>query len=169
MSEFYAVGKILRCSGRKGALVVEPMTDDPHRFRSLENVWIEKERAQYQPLRVRKVSVEPRSVRIELEGFENREVAAGLVGKLLYVSEKEVIRKKKGTYFIHEIIGSDVFDEKGTKVGTVKEVWKLPANDVYVIQSGKREHLIPAIKSIVRKVDPEMKRIEIQTMEGLLD
>lgn len=169
MSEFYIVGKILRCSGRKGAVVVEPMTDDPRRFRSLENIWIEKGKAEYQPLRVRKVSVEPRSVRIELEGVENRETAAGLVGKLLYVSEKEVVRKKNGTYFIHEIVGSDVFNGQGTKIGTVKEVWKLPANDVYVIHSGAREYLIPAIKSIVQKVDPDMKRIEIQAIEGLLD
>ncbi len=169
MSEFYVVGKIVRSSGLKGALVVVPMTDDPRRFRLLRKVWIEKGKSEYQPLGLRNVSIEPRAVRIEVEGIENRQASSTLAGKLLYVSKQELVRRKKGTYFTHEIIGSEVFDEHGNTIGTVKEVWKLPANDVYLIQNGKREYLIPAIRSILRKINPEKKRIEIETIEGLLD
>jgi ribosomal 30S subunit maturation factor RimM len=45
----------------------------------------------------------------------------------------------------------------------------LPANDVYVINRGKKEILIPVVPEIVRGVDAKMGVITISPMDGLID
>jgi 16S rRNA processing protein RimM len=41
------------------------------------------------------------------------------------------------------------------------------ANDIYVVGEGKDEMLIPALKSVVKVIDIEKKRIEVELPEGL--
>jgi 16S rRNA processing protein RimM len=67
---------------------------------------------------------------------------------------------------VHDIIGSRVIDEQGRKVGTVEEVWKLPANDVYVVREGKRELLVPAVQSVIEKIDTQGKQIRVRMTEA---
>lgn len=165
---FYAIGRITKSSGLKGEVAVQPLTDFPARFHRLKEVWIETGSSHPQPYQVEKVLVLSRTVRIQLEGVRNRVEGDTLVGKFLLVTEENRIQPRKGTYFIHDIIGSEAMNEEGRKIGIVREVWRLPANDVYVIRDGQREYLIPAVQGIIRDVNTEKKRIKIQTIEGLL-
>jgi 16S rRNA processing protein RimM len=48
-------------------------------------------------------------------------------------------------------------------------VLTLSANDVYVVRSQKKEYLIPAIKSVVKKIDLEKEIMLIDPIDGLLD
>jgi 16S rRNA processing protein RimM len=57
----------------------------------------------------------------------------------------------------------------GGEIGVVREVLKMPANDVFVVDSGSKEFLIPAVKSVVKGVDLERRVVTIEEMEGLLD
>ena len=168
-SEFYAIGRITKSSGLKGEVVVQPLTGFVQRFHRLKKIWIQTGKRRYKAFQVRTVLVQARAVRIQLEEIRSRDDAHGLAGKILCVKREDLIETPEGTYFIHDIVGSTVIDERSQTVGVVKEVWKLPANDVYVIGNGKHEWLIPAVKNVIRKVDTEKKQIEIQTMEGLLE
>jgi len=68
-----------------------------------------------------------------------------------------------------DIIGCEVVTEEQMKVGIVADLLSLPANDIWVVQNGKKEFLIPAVKAIIRNVDVKMKRITIHALEGLLE
>jgi 16S rRNA processing protein RimM len=168
-SEFYAIGEVRKASGLKGEMVVEPLTDLLDRFSRLKSVWLEMNGAHPSRFRVEKITWDGRLVKLKVESIEKREDVHPLVGTLIYVDEENVVEPKEGTYFIHDVIGSTVVDEEGKRIGEVAEVWKLPANDVYVTRGRDREYLIPAVKSVIRTVDIKQKRIEIQTMEGLLE
>jgi len=54
--------------------------------------------------------------------------------------------------------------------GEIIEILTPGANDVWVIkgQNGK-EILIPYIEDVVKKIDIENKKIDIEVMEGLID
>ncbi len=54
-------------------------------------------------------------------------------------------------------------------VGILADVLKLPANDVWVVRSGEKEILIPAVKEFIESVDEARKRIVIHVIEGLLE
>ena len=62
-----------------------------------------------------------------------------------------------------------VVTEAGDDIGTVLEVMKLPANDVWVVSRGKNEVLLPAIKEVIRTVDVLRRTVVIRPLEGLLD
>ena len=55
------------------------------------------------------------------------------------------------------------------EVGIVTEVIPTASNDVCVVRSAAREHLIPLIANVVRHVDHEDKRLVIDPPPGLLD
>ncbi len=57
----------------------------------------------------------------------------------------------------------------GEIIGELSDMMSLPANDVYVINRGKKEILIPVVPEIVRGVDAKMGVITISPMDGLID
>jgi 16S rRNA processing protein RimM len=76
---------------------------------------------------------------------------------------------EKGQYYIHEIIGLDIVTTPGKeRLGKVSGVLSLPANDVYVMDYGGKECLIPAIADVVKEINVAGGYIAIELMEGLL-
>jgi 16S rRNA processing protein RimM len=67
------------------------------------------------------------------------------------------------------MIGCSVEGEDGSNIGTLTDVLKLPANDVWVVRSGEKEILVPAVKEFVCSIDEAHKRIVIHVIEGLLE
>jgi len=51
----------------------------------------------------------------------------------------------------------------------IKDVLNLPANDVWLVETEKGELPLPYIKDVVKRVDIENKRIEINLIDGLTD
>ena len=49
----------------------------------------------------------------------------------------------------------------------VKEISDGPAGDLYIIQDGKTQHMIPGMP-FVEKVDLENGKVTVRTIEGLL-
>ena len=80
------------------------------------------------------------------------------------------MRLKKDEYFIADLMGMDVFEDNGEKLGVFKDVIETGANDVYIItlEDGK-ELLLPAIKECILNVDVENRKMEVHVMEGLRD
>ena len=71
-----------------------------------------------------------------------------------------------------DIVGSQVLTEEGQLLGTLTDVLASKAHDIWVVQSspdGKDVILIPALKTIVRSVDPEQKKIVVALPPGLAD
>jgi 16S rRNA processing protein RimM len=78
-----------------------------------------------------------------------------------------------GTYYLDELIGMEVFTDKGLFLGHLSEVLQTGSNDVYVVDNeeagkGSRQVLIPALKSVVVSLDPVRKRMEVVPPDGLL-
>jgi 16S rRNA processing protein RimM len=166
-SEFFAIGQIVKSWGLKGTLVVRPLTDNPERFSALRKVWTGTMESERSPFHLKEARVKGQTIHLRLEEIHTRDAAEALAGNFLYVTSEDLVRLPEGTHFVHDIVGSRVIDERGKKIGTVEEVWKLPANDVYVVRRGKREHLLPAIQSIIDKIDTERKQIRVRMIEEL--
>jgi 16S rRNA processing protein RimM len=166
MSDFFAIGKTVKSWGLKGELVVQPLTDRPERFQALKKVWVGIANSELSLFQLEETRIKGQAIHLRLQEICTRDAADTLVGKYLYVTDEDLVRLPEGTHFVHDIIGSRVIDERGRKVGTVEEVWKLPANDVYVVRQGKREHLVPAVQSIIERIDTQKKQVHVRMMEG---
>jgi 16S rRNA processing protein RimM len=168
------IGQISRVRGIRGEMVIAPLTDDPGRFSGLEKVLLSKDGKSVEfevgqirlGLKTRKLK---ERVLLKLKGVESPEEARKLVGSFLEIVKEDLIKLPKGRYFVFDIVGLQVVTTENKKVGVVKEVISLPANDVYVVQGNQKEYDIPAIKEVVKKIDLEKKVMIIEPREGLLD
>ena len=102
----------------------------------------------------------------KFNGFNSVNDAKNIKGKILY---KKVSKDEKINLISEDILGWDIIDSFGEKVGTLINVMWLPNNDVYIIKSGGKEYLIPVIEEIIKKVDYDKKEININSIDGLID
>jgi 16S rRNA processing protein RimM len=72
-------------------------------------------------------------------------------------------------FAVADLEGCRVVTEEGEPVGTFLRAEASPAQDLWVVASGEREHLIPAVADIVMQVDTAARIIVIRPPEGLLD
>jgi len=74
-----------------------------------------------------------------------------------------------GQFYIADLEGCRVVTEEGSEVGIFLRVEPGSTQDLWVVQAGDREHLIPAVVDIVVRVDPARRTIVIRPPQGLLD
>ncbi len=76
---------------------------------------------------------------------------------------------KEDEYFYDQIIGLSVYTTEGNIIGKVVDIFETGSNDVYVVKNNDKEYLVPAIKHVVKKIEPDANRIIIKVMDGMLD
>jgi 16S rRNA processing protein RimM len=165
--ELLAIGVIVKAFGIRGEVVAEPLTDQPARFRKLRAVRIGRDAAATREVRIAKATVEPRGVRILFAGVAERNGAEALVGEYLFVEPAQRIRLPKGRHFVHQVIGLSVVTEEGAAAGTVRDVLKLPAHDVYVVEHHGREYMIPGVREFILSIEPDRGTMRVRLIEGM--
>ena len=106
-----------------------------------------------------------KSVILRLEGFDDHDQAASLIGTEIGVSRDELPKPEDGHYYWSDLTGSTVVHRDGTELGTIKEILETGAHDVMVVQGkkeGEQERLIPFVNDeIVINVDLDAKRVDV--------
>lgn len=169
MEDFFQVGVITSTHGIKGEVKVFPTTDDPRRFKRLKEVFLDtgKERL---VLEVEGTKFFKQFVILKFKGLDNINDVEKYRRASLLVTRKNAVRLGKDEYFVADLIGLEVRDEDGVKIGRLQDVIETGANDVYDIElDDGRKLLLPAIKQCVLEVDVEAGYIRIHILEGLLD
>jgi 16S rRNA processing protein RimM len=164
-----AVGKVVKAFGIRGEIVARSYTDEPSRFTSLRCVLVGSEPGQAREVKIERVRADERGVCLKLAGVDDRNAAEKLVGNLLFVEHLQRVKLPRGTYFVHEIVGLAVLDQDGATVGRVREVLKLPAQDVYVIERHGRDIMIPAVQEFILGVDLDEGVMRVRLIDGMVE
>lgn len=85
------------------------------------------------------------------------------------MSDRALPERSLVQFNIVDLEGCRVVTEAGGEVGVFLRVDPGPAQDLWVVGAGDREHLIPAVADIVVRVDTARRTIVIRPPEGLLD
>ena len=72
-------------------------------------------------------------------------------------------------YQVRDLAGCQVVTEQGECLGLLVDVLPSGGHDIFVVQQGMREMLIPARKDVVRRVDLPHQRMEVALPPGLRD
>jgi 16S rRNA processing protein RimM len=89
----------------------------------------------------------------KLQGYDDRDVAASLVGLDVAV-RREDLPDANGSYYWIDLIGLSVQGIDGYPFGTVTNLMETGANDVLVVKAENRERLIPFVRpQVVTEVD----------------
>jgi len=170
MDRLVAIGEIVRTHGLRGEIRVAPLTDDPRRFEHLTAcvVW-DPRRDERQPCRITASRRQGDAVLLSLAGYDSPEAVRALVGRLIAIPASEALPPGPGRFYPWQLEGCRVLTEAGEEVGHVVRVEPSPGHDLWVVDGGAREHLIPAVPAIVVDVDLAARRVVIRPPEGLLD
>jgi len=169
--DLVAVGEVVGARGVAGELRVRPLTDRPQeRFGALERcvVWEPATDARW-PHRVASCRFDRDLVLVRLVGVDTLESAVGLVGRLLAVDAREAFTPPPGHFYPWQLAGARVETIDGREVGRFLGVESGAAQDLWVVASGPRTWLVPAVPEIVRDVDVAGGRVVIDPPDGLLD
>ncbi|PWL41574.1 MAG: 16S rRNA processing protein RimM [Bacillota bacterium] len=165
--DYVRIGLILKPKGIKGELKVQPLTDDPERYRGLTEGYLEHN-GTMDPVKVSVNRIEPDAVYLYIGGVYTMSAAEELRNAYLCVSRENAVQLPEGTWFIRDLTGMAVYVE-AERVGTLTEVLQTGGVDVYVVEKieGGRM-LFPALRRVIHRVDVEEKRM-VLLREPLLE
>jgi 16S rRNA processing protein RimM len=103
-----------------------------------------------------------------MEGVDSPEEARRFQGRLLAVGRNQVLPLGEGQFYPWQLEGAVVQTRDGRPVGHFVRV-ESGAQDLWVVDDGTRQRLIPAVAEIVVEVSVADRRIVIDPPEGLLE
>ena len=140
------VGRVGRAHGLDGAFVVDDASDDERWFAPGARLLVEGERALVEE---RKRAGGRLVVRLD------RRVARGVE---LEVPRDELPGLEADEYYVFQLVGAEVVEEGGRRLGHVRDVTHAPANDVIELDTG---HALPMVEDCVLQVDLHARRIVV--------
>ncbi|MEM7033554.1 MAG: ribosome maturation factor RimM [Chloroflexota bacterium] len=164
---FLAIGQITKAHGVRGEVSVHVLTEFVERFDRLEAVLVGKMDAGI-PYQVASRRWHRDRVLIRFEGVLDRTAAENLRGQYLQIPIDEAIALEPDAYYVHQLIGLSVVTDTGRQLGQLSDILETGANDVYIVDDGENEILLPATKEVVTSIDLTTKVITIHLIDGLL-
>lgn len=166
--QYITVGEIVNTQGIRGEVRVLPTTDFPERLLNTRKirVW---HRGQHQEYTIESSREHKQFIILKFTEIRDMTAAEKLKGGLLQVTREELTPLPKDSYYIFELVGLKVYDKDSKELGQVTEVIKTGANDVYIVKRPEgKDILIPALKSVIEKIDVPEGKIIVNLPEGLI-
>lgn len=142
------VGKVGKPHGLEGAFVVEEGSEDPERFAEGVTLLVDGKPARV--VESKRAGGRP-VIRLDREAVR---------GAPIEVERDALPEPAEGEYYAFQLVGLEVEEEGGEKLGRVTEVTSGPANDVLELDTGLA---LPLVDACVRQVDLDGGRIVVQT------
>lgn len=165
-AQWLAVGIVRRPHGVKGKLLITPLARDPGLFKALKEILLGNEPLNARPYPVERVQFLRGSVLVKLQGL-SFEGAVEARGCLLWARREDLPPLEEGEYYWQDLIGMEVFDHTGQRLGEVKALLETGESQVLVSRGNKGEILIPFVEGIILEVDENEGKIIVDLPEGL--
>lgn len=158
-NQYLEAGEIVGTHGIRGEVKIMPWCDGPDFLKAFHSFYIEGT-----PYRVEAARVHKNMLLCKLQGIDDVSIAQTFKNKVVKI-DRDSAPVAKGRVFIADLIGLPVYAE-GEEIGTLKDVYSGPANDVYIVK-GKREYMIPAVSEFLEDVNPDEGYIKVKLLEGM--
>jgi len=152
MQEYLLIGEITKPQGVQGELKLRPITCDPWRFEDMDYAYV-KDGDGYRRVEIKVRKVNEDAVYLRMEGVNTRNDAEEVRGTMLYIDREHAVELDEDSTFICDLMGLKGVLTDGSEIGRIIDVMQPGGNDVYVFKGKKGEVLVPALKSVVVKVD----------------
>jgi 16S rRNA processing protein RimM len=145
------IGVISAPHGVRGTVRVRPPGSGHHLRRGVAPV-VDGERR-----RILASRSTPKGFLVDLEGIADRDLAASLRGSELVLDREELDAPDEEEFYVGDLVGLEVYDEAGTRIGSVADVLETPAHEILFIRDEEElaEHYVPFTHEHVPTVDLE--------------
>lgn len=158
-AELVVVGKITGLFGVRGWVKLFSHTDPRENILRYQN-WFLQGGGEPESFELEQGKRHGKTVIAKLHGIEDREQAAGLIGRMVMVERSAFAALDADEFYWADLIGLQVVTEDGIALGVVDHLLETGANDVLVVMQDGRERLIPYIRGeVIKQVDRTGRRI----------
>ncbi len=152
-SDYLNAGQISGVFGVKGWVKVFSFTQ-PRENILRYSPWFLQKNGQTTEIKVSSGQRHGSAVVAELEGIDDRDAAAALMGSEILILRQQLPKPKAGEYYWADLVGLKVETVSGVDLGKVDHLLETGANDVLVVVDGETERLIPFLqKQTVLNID----------------
>jgi 16S rRNA processing protein RimM len=168
-AEYVAVGRIGPARGVRGAVFVEPWTDDPaHRF--APGCVLHTDPAEAGPLTVESANHGGAKLVVQFAGVGDRSAAEALHGvRLVMAAAERPPLEDPDEFYASDLVGLVARTVAGVELGPVRDVLNLAGAEYLVLDVAGGERLVPFVTAIVPTVDLAGGVVVVDPPEGLFD
>ena len=154
---------ILAPHGVRGEFKVRLQTDDPAHLLTIKRLYLGDETT---PRTVLEARLHAGNALMRLQGISTPETVERFRGTPLRIRGSDARPLAAGEYFLYQIIGLEVFDESGNRLGRVTDLMETGANNVLVVapDDGGADILLPSHPDVVIAMDPAAGRVVVRPL-----
>ena len=168
MAGYLSIGKIVAVHGLKGELLLQHELGKKTSLKGLQAVFIEDKKDSFIPWFIESTTIKSEEeIYLKLEGVNNREAAAKLTQKKIWLPEAD-FKKFASKSSPAGLLGYTIIDQ-GQSLGQILEVIEQPHQLLCRLEIQGKEVLIPLHEDSLEKVDHRKKQVLVELPEGLLD
>ncbi|MFA6860229.1 MAG: ribosome maturation factor RimM [Clostridia bacterium] len=150
------IGTILKPQALKGELKVSPNVSDPNVFKSIKKIFVG---VSEEPSEVQKVAVRGGYVYLMLDSCQTINEAEVLRNVKLYALKEDIVFNKENEFLICDLIGMQIVDEQGKKLGDLEDIEQFGGPDILCIRGDGRIWRVPFISEVAISISLETRQI----------
>jgi 16S rRNA processing protein RimM len=157
------IGTILAPHGVRGEFKVRLQTDDPEHLLTITRLYLGDETT---PRTVLGVRLHAGNALMRVQGISTPETVERFRGTPLRIRGADARPLAANEYFLYQMIGLEVFDEGGNRLGRVADLMETGANDVLVVapEDGGADILLPSHPDVIVAMDPAAGRVVVRPL-----
>jgi 16S rRNA processing protein RimM len=167
--ELIPVGKIIGTHGIKGQMKLHSYSGNADSLNTARTVTLKLPDGTLHEHTISCFKANSGKFIIGLQGVDDINLVQSLLGTEVFLKRGQLPCLDEDEYYWSDLIGLQVFTDDGTLLGKIADIFETGSSDIYVVQDGEREYLIPAIANVIKSVDPAGGKIVITPLDGLLD
>ena len=159
---------VVGAHGIKGAVRVKFFTETPEYYLSVKLFFLENS-GQLLSSKVSRILPSKKGWIVFFEGIDSRDAAENIKGCRLLLPDEQLKPLETDEFFVHQLIGCRVEDQNGRFLGEITDFLETGANNVYEVQNGDSEFLIPDVPHVVLELNLEKHCMIIDPLPGLIE
>lgn len=147
------MGRVAAAHGIRGWVKIQPYTEYLDSLQGFSSWWLGSENGPWNKVRVAHCEPHNKTLAAQFPDCTDRTAAEKLKGLLVAVPRSSLPAQDEGEYYWVDLIGLDVINEQGARLGKVDHLLETGANQVLSVLIDTRELLIPFVASVIKHVD----------------
>jgi len=166
-NEYFNLGVISKVFSFKGEIIARIDVNVPTLYTNLTTLFVEQ-KSSLIPFFIEKIEEQRNGfVKIKFKGINTQEAAKLIVRCNIYLPDELLPKLENDEFYFHETTGYKIIDQDQNEIGTINQIYDLPANPMIETIINGKEILIPL--NLMLKIDKKGKTIFVDIPEGLLE
>jgi len=155
------LGRLGRPKGLKGWLHLESWTEPVEAVMIYSSWHLRSATGERREVKVAESRQSPSGLEARIEGATTREGAEGLVGSIIEVPRSALPDTAPGEHYRVDLIGFEVLNLEGVKLGVIERFEDMPASVVMVVR-GQQEHWLPVTPQHLKSIDSSTRCVRVE-------